>query len=136
MDNILAFPESKIVRHFEEDDITREEISTRVELMHHLHIQEVVETLMPLVFSQLAVGGFDLSDEEDLKDAAFITEAIRSVLCKTKGINHPFQEIADQVFLDEDDGVFSMVESLNIKFNRGTTTDEDTDTTIEEATPT
>lgn len=130
-DNIISFPESRIVR---EDPnagikpIDHEEIKARVQLMNHLHVQEVIETLMPIVFSQLTIGGFDFSEDADIKDAAFITEAIRSVLCKQKQIDHPFQKVADQIFIDENDGILSVVDTLNINFKP--------EEPLEEATPT
>lgn len=124
MENVVAFPRDKIFREqtgtlTEEQLLLSEmEIHARITLMKTLHVQEVIEALMPIVFSQLSIGGFDLSDETDIKDAAFITEAIRSVLCKHKGIEHPFQQLADKIFLDEDNGILSVVESININFKQ------------------
>ena len=113
--NVLAFPVSRIVRDPVLTDMpqTVEELNERTNIMKHLHVQEIVETIMPMLFTQLAIGGFDLSNEDDVKDAAFISESIRSVLCKRYSVEHPFQKIADQVF-DDKDGVLSVVDSINI----------------------
>lgn len=136
MENILPFPADKIVRLSQTggEEVTEEEVKARVQLMRTLHVQEVIETLMPIVFSQLSIGGFDLSNEEDIKDAAFITEAIRSVMCKQKGIDHPFQQVADQIFVNESDGILSVVDNINIKFGSQPEMPVSADV-VEEATP-
>jgi hypothetical protein len=111
---IISFPPERITRS---QDPTIDEIDVRVKLMRTYHVQEVVEALMPVIFAQLSIGGFDLSDETDLKDAAFITEAIRSVLLKQKDIDHPFQQLADNIFIDQESGQLSIVDKINIDFN-------------------
>lgn len=118
---IISFPEEKIVRYKQTEEVeTEQEIKLRTEIMRTLHVQEVIETLMPIIFSQLAVGGFDVSEMADIKDAAFITEAIRSVLCKQKGLDHPFQQLADKIFTDDNDGILSVVDCININFKPDT----------------
>lgn len=119
--DVISFPQDKITRTQEisteaELQVAKEDIEIRVKLMKTMHIQDVVEVLMPIIFSQLAIGGFDLSDLTELKDAAFITEAIRSVLCKQKGILHPFQQLADKIFMDQEDGVLSIVDKIDLNF--------------------
>lgn len=119
MDNIIQFPR----KNGEEDRFlptSEEEISSKVELLKYHHIHETLATVIPMLFANLEVAGFDCSDDtdENIKDGAFVVEAIRSILCKYHGIDHPFQEIAQNVFLPDIDheGMLKVVEELNIKF--------------------
>jgi hypothetical protein len=77
------------------------------------------------LFSYLETGGFEFDVEEDealddpnIKDAAFIVEAIRSLLCKHHGIDHPFQQISERIFEPDlsNKGVFSLAKKINITF--------------------
>lgn len=85
--------------------------------MQHLHIDETVEFIIPILFNQLNAAGFNVADE-DIKSGAFILEAIRSVLCGIYGIEHPFHEIADKVFVEEKQGHLRVADSLHIEFNK------------------
>lgn len=83
-----------------------EEIQTNMDYIKHVHIQETIAVIAPKLFEQFTLAGYDLTDEgmeDDIKTGAFLVEAIRSMLCKYYGIFHPFQEIAEQVFLETDE---------------------------------
>ena len=76
------------------------------------------------IFNQLDIAGFGLDDEDeednDVKDGAFIIEALRSYMCKYYGIYHPFQKIAENIFEpkeDDEEGSYRIVDelSLNLK---------------------
>lgn len=115
--NVVMFPKSKIDNPA---NITKlEDIQQNLEMMKHYHIQETILNITPMIFNQLDVAGFGLSDEEDddIKDGALIVEALRSMMCKYYGIYHPFQIIAENVFLDEveERGSFKIAEKLNIE---------------------
>lgn len=119
MDNIIQFPRKNGM----EDKFlptSEEEINSKIDLLKYHHIHETLATVIPMLFSNLEAAGFDCSDDtdENLKDGAFVVEAIRSILCKYHGIDHPFQEIAQNVFLPDIDheGMLKVVEELNIKF--------------------
>jgi hypothetical protein len=62
---------------------------------------------VPSLFDQLNIAGFlpDEDDEEILKHSAMVVESIRSLLCMVRGINHPLQLIADNLFVQTDDGL-------------------------------
>lgn len=116
--NVIAFPKA-FNGPRNEDELSPEEILKNVDMMKQFHIQETISQLAPMIFNQLEVAGFQLSDEDeelDIKDGAFVIESLRSMMCKHYGIYHPFQKISENVFSpDEDDsGGLKIVDSLNI----------------------
>jgi hypothetical protein len=86
---------------------TLEEVDETIDLVKQFHIQETIETIVPSLFDQLNIAGFlpDEDDEEILKHSAMVVESIRSLLCMVRGINHPLQLIADNLFVQTDDGL-------------------------------
>ena len=120
--NIIPFPK-KNIQHKEQPAI--EDITRNIEMMRQYHIQETIATIAPQIFNQLEVSGFNVSDEDatDIKDGAFIIEALRSLMCKYYGIYHPFQQIAENVFSPdlEEVGALRIADSLNIKLRKSET---------------
>jgi hypothetical protein len=57
---------------------------------------------------QLGVAGFDVEADSLVKDMAFTFTALRSAMLKAHGVAHPFQEIADEVFVEAPDGSVSV----------------------------
>lgn len=119
MDNVINFPK----RYSEDGKFVPnniEEIDNRIEMVKHHHIQETLSTVVPMLFANLEAAGFDFSDdsEESVMDGAFLVESIRALLCKHHGLEHPFQEVAQNIFTQDSDheGMLKVVESLNIKF--------------------
>ena len=113
--NIIIFPrENKNIQKQK----SVEEINQNIEMMKHYHIQETITNIIPIVFNQLEIAGFQVSSEDstDVKDGAFIVESLRSLMCKYYGIYHPFQQIADQVFSpdDEEENTLKIVDAINI----------------------
>jgi hypothetical protein len=112
--NVVVFPkENKNIKKI----ISIEEINKNVEQMSLFHIQETIASLVPIIFTQLDIAGFSPTDEqieEDIKDGAFLVEALRSIMCKHYGIYHPFQKLADGVFQDhpDEDGVLKIVDVI------------------------
>ncbi len=121
-DNVVRFPKTSTRK---EPDL--EEIQANLEMMKLYHIQETIQILVPIVFTQLGIAGFDLDEDEDveeLKDGAFLLEALRSIMCKHYGIYHPFQEVAESIFSPdkEDIGALKIADSLQIDFKKRETT--------------
>ena len=97
--NVLQFPKP----YQGPSKPTIEEIDDNIELMKYYHIQETVAALAPMIFNNLDVAGFYLTEDENVsvKDGAFILESIKSMMCKHMGLYHPFQTIAENVFSEE-----------------------------------
>lgn len=116
--NIIPFPKKNINIKAE---VNIEDIQNNIEMMKHYHIQETIATIIPIIFNQLDIAGFYLPDEEDemdddIKDGALIVESIRSLMCKHYGLYHPFQKVALDVFIqdEEEANSFKIVDELNV----------------------
>jgi hypothetical protein len=84
-----------------------DEIIEKVDTIKHLHVQEVLSTIVPIIFNQMAAAGFDFIDDEEagevinIKDGAFLVEALRSIMLKHYGIDHPMQTLAENLFKED-----------------------------------
>ena len=117
--NVIQFPKAS-VRPPDVEVVAIEDITRNLEMMKHYHIQETIANLAPMIFNQLEVAGFGITDEEDnsdLKDGAFIVESLRSIMCKYYDIYHPFQQIAESVFAPdkEEVGALRIADSINLE---------------------
>lgn len=114
--NVVIFPkENKNIKKI----ITIDEINKNVEQMSLFHIQETITSLVPIIFTQMEIAGFNASDEDieaDIKDGAFLVEALRSLLCKHYGIYHPFQRLSQEIFNEhpDEDDVLRIVDEITI----------------------
>lgn len=113
--NVITFPKKKVIT-VKEPKI--EDINHNMDMMRQYHIQETILNLAPIIFNHLDIAGFGLSDEvdEDIKDGAFLIEAIRSMLCKHYDIFHPFQVVAENIFDGEpdEDSPYKIVDELKL----------------------
>jgi hypothetical protein len=118
--NVIVFPRANVNPKMKMQSI--EEINKDLEMMKLYHIQETIITLIPLIFNQLEIAGFDVSDQEinNSKDVTFIIEALRSVMCKYYEIYHPVQDIANNIFIPnpEEENSYKIPESINIVFKK------------------
>jgi hypothetical protein len=122
MDNVIPFPiKNKIPAPADLD-----EVGEKIAQVKNHHINETLQAVVPILFSYLESAGFDfdVDDEEDvindpnIKDAAFVVESIRSILCKYHNMDHPFQQISEHIFEPDltNEGVFSLAKKINITF--------------------
>ena len=121
-DNIIQFPQ-RSKNPVPKDDA---EIQLNMNMIKHNHINETLTTIIPLLFTNIELAGFDLGmneEEEDvedvnIKDGALIVESIRSLLCKLHEMKHPFQALSEMIFLDDEEGGLKMVDKLKIVLNK------------------
>lgn len=122
--NVIQFPrQNEHVKCHNGYIVTKESVDMSIENVKQYHIQETIEIIAPQIFNQFEMAGFNLAIdgvdvEADIKDGAFLIEAMRSLLCKYYGIHHPFQQIAEEVFSvdqNETPGVLKIANSLNIE---------------------
>ena len=116
--NVVLFPK-KNNNPIPSPEETINEIHTNMENMRHYHIQETMHNLIPLIFNQLEVAGFHMDDEDksDIKTGAFVIESIRSLMCNYYQIYHPFQKVAENIFIpdqEETDGTLKVADTINI----------------------
>jgi hypothetical protein len=116
--NVIQFPSKNVRSNFPKDS---EEIASNIKLVKFNHVNETLQTIIPLLFTNMELAGFQIAIEDgeediNIKDGALIVEAIRSLLCKIHGMEHPFQNLAENIFI-KTQGVdeLSMSEKLNIE---------------------
>jgi hypothetical protein len=118
-DNVIKFPDRGRAM-----PMTQEDVTSNVNMVKYTHINETLGAVIPILFSNIEMAGFDLSvgDEDEfdhnIKDGSLIVESVRSILCKYYDMYHPFQDIAEEVFKKEDENVYSIVDSLVIEFKK------------------
>jgi hypothetical protein len=114
--NILLFPGTKK----DTPVMTFEDAEESVVMARHYHIQETIANIAPIIFTQLDISGFELGDEEssDLMDGALIVEALRSFMCRSYGMTHPFQKIAESVFDFDKDGGMKIVDEISLSLKK------------------
>lgn len=125
MDNVIPFPKNNNNPNTIPLDI--EEVDDKIQQLKNHHINETLATVIPMLFSYLESAGFDFGtmdedeeglDDPNLKDGAFMVEAVRSLLCKHHDMDHPFQIISEKIFEPDlsNKGVFSLAKKLHIEF--------------------
>lgn len=118
--NIIVFP---IMRR-DTPVMTIEDANESITMARHYHIQETIANIAPILFSQLEVSGFNVEDEEesDLKDGALIIEAIRSLMCRSYDLYHPFQILSENVFsaeVENDSSILRIVDEISVDLKKG-----------------
>lgn len=113
--NIIQFPPRENFRNIPPQNI--EEVNDQIDTLKHIHVQESIEMVIPILFNNLAILGFD-PDENDhflIKDGSLVVESVRSFLNKFYGINHPLQIISENLFetIDEE-GNLEMTSKFSI----------------------
>jgi hypothetical protein len=83
-----------------------------VKKLQATHITQTLLTVCPMLFNDIDLAGFDL--DETVKDGTFIMEAVKSLLCKHYGIYHPFQDIADQIFVTNEAGNLEFAKRIEL----------------------
>lgn len=124
--NILQFPIDRVksLSHLPSPS-SKEEVDEKVDEFKNFHIQEAIETIVPVLFNQIQILGFEPSDDENeyVKDGAFLVEAIRSFMCKLYDIHHPLQLIASSLFEEDADGGFVISDRVKIVITPTESTD-------------
>lgn len=125
-DNVVHFPKSGEIKV----EPTVETITEARREMRMMHVEEAVSFLMPVLFGYLAQGGFVFGDQDDeeydpttdpfFKDGTIITEAVKSLLMKYYGLDHPLQRVAEAMFVVREDGDYAMATMIDAKTVRMT----------------
>ena len=117
-DNVIMFPDrgrQKIV--------TKEKATFDVTMVKVNHVNEALETIIPMLFNNITIAGFDIvpeneDNDENLKDNALIVEAIRSILFKYYEMDHPLQRVADEFFQYKSEGVLAVTKRLDVDLSQ------------------
>jgi hypothetical protein len=119
--NVIEFPNKKLLSGEPKDMI---EVALNVNQIRFNHINETLQAVVPMIFSNIELAGFDFipnEDDEDpnIKDGALLVECLRSMLCKHYNIEHPLQRVAEELFIRQDDDSFTLADTLVIDFEKG-----------------
>ena len=114
-DNVIMFPN----RGTPPQTVTVEKTTYDVTMVKMNHINEALETIIPMLFNNITIAGFDIvPDEEDddsnLKYNALVVESIRSILCKYYDMKHPLQDVAEEFFFHKEEGVLAVTKHLDV----------------------
>lgn len=121
--NIINFPNPSLKRRKKIINqhlrINENQILNRTELLRGYHINDTVNTLIPILFNQIELAGFELNPQEEdsnvnIKDGTLIIEAVRSLLCKHYGIFHPFQILVEKMIKINEENGFELVNNLKV----------------------
>ena len=116
MSNVIKFPRMS-KRTQDASTLSEEAVKENLDILKHSHIQETISIVAPILFQNFSLAGFELVDEDDassIKDSAFLIEAMRSMLFKHYGLEHPFQKISENVFKTEENGLLSITDTLEL----------------------
>jgi len=123
MDNIIKFPESKIIR-FGQEPISAESVEDKVNILKEHHVNETLSVIMPMLFTSLDSAGFSFDPDgidNTIKDGALVLESLRSIMYKYYEIPHPFQLIADNLFIEDPEfgeNAYKLADEINIKIKQ------------------
>lgn len=114
--NVISFPRPN--SRIDLATQTVENIQNNLDMMKHYHIQETILAMAPILFNQLDLAGFGMMDDEDedVRDGAFIVEALRAIMCKHYGIYHPFNTLIENIFEEEltENGAYKVVDRIEL----------------------
>lgn len=118
MTNVIQFP---VVHRGEDTGVPSsvEEIKAQADNLRHIWINEMCEVMVSTLVQQMEAGGFHIMADEHNKDFGFLIESVRSALCKTIGMYHPFQEVSEKIMETHEDleGVLVIADSISVKFD-------------------
>jgi hypothetical protein len=116
--NVIQFP----FKGNHVDKIDTKTVQSGINLIKYHHVEETMAHVIPQLFNNIDLAGFNVIPEyedegagEFIKDCSLLLESLRSLLYKHHGIKHPFQTVAENVFIQESEMVLKIVEELNIK---------------------
>jgi hypothetical protein len=120
--NVIEFPNKNKLLTGEPKDMI--EVTLNVNQIRFNHINETLQAVIPMIFSNIELAGFDFIPDEDdedpnIKDGALLVECLRSILCKHYNIEHPLQRVAEELFIRQDDDSFTLADTLVIDFEKG-----------------
>lgn len=115
---IINFP-VKNARTVVTPPASEEDVMVGVDTMKLVHVNETLMAVSQMLFERLYAAGFDFSDfktETELKYGSFLVETLNSLLCKYYDVYHPFQDLADKIFVRDENDEFTVVDELHMKF--------------------
>jgi hypothetical protein len=96
-DNVIQFPKTNVWNDL--SHITNlEKAVEEAETARAYYAELTADEIMGFVLAKCQIAGYTmLESPENVRDAVMISEAIKSMLLRSQGINHPIQEFVDDV---------------------------------------
>lgn len=107
--NVVMFPKSKK----NSPPQTMEELLETVESTRKEHAEYLIDGVFSFVFSRCYDEGFDLNSDTCMKSTAMLIETFRAALYGAVGVHHPLHDVAEEMFISEED-VEAVMEKLNL----------------------
>jgi hypothetical protein len=115
--NVILFPPGRIVDHSKvrlfADKIpqTIEEVKDNILNEKNKRISEATDSIVSTVSNAFATQNINpIPNPGDIKQCALMIQSITAMICRYYGVNHPFHEIADQLFDVDRNGKLSIMD--------------------------
>ena len=92
MSNVIAFPKEK--KNCPPQSI--EEVQDRLAVKKIEYVNEIVDYYGTELLAKISQDGFEIDEDNFMKDFAFTLESLRSGLYRSVGVEHPLQESVDE----------------------------------------
>jgi hypothetical protein len=119
--NIILFPPSRVVNPtrsaLRSEDVPKsiEHINNATSLLKIKRIDQIMEEMLPVIAQGFLTKGVVLNKQNEMKPCAFMIETIRSVVCMHFGIRHPFHELAENIFHQDNATGIITVKEIAVK---------------------
>ena len=91
-DNIIQFPKEKMrTPPQSKKELDAELLNNKV-----AYVEDVASHYASSVFNKLAMHGFNVDDENFIKDYAYMIETLKSCLLRNVGVTHPIQNTVEK----------------------------------------
>ena len=94
--NVIRFPNKSVL------PVTNEEASEKIKEVRDAYVEALAIDIAAEVFSKCVRADFDVTPIDVFKDVVLVVESIKSLMLKTKGIEHPLQDFAELNIDSED----------------------------------
>ena len=99
--NVINFPKPSNGPPRNQEEFRKSILDTKAE-----YANEIVDHYAQQLANKIGMHGFQIDNEQFMKDFAFTVESMRSCLQRSLGVHHPFQEMIDDAItnleLDDD----------------------------------
>ena len=88
MDNVIQFPKDKM----KTPPQSKKELDAELLNNKVAYVDDVASHYGSSVFNKLAMHGFNVDDDNFIKDYAYVIESLKSCLLNNVGVTHPTQK--------------------------------------------
>ena len=119
MADIISFPPDRITRLPSVDNLSAEERKALILEEKKATIEGSLEYVAIESLGLISRLGFDITQENYVKDVTLMVDVFRSLLYRSIGIHHPIHDYVDKKYIITSDGVGSSEYAYNPDFDNG-----------------